>query len=175
MSFALKLCCLALFGCQLVSFAFCYEAVEYMIQDPVVAKKWIDASLEFDELLYPQVKPAINLINTVLSDKKGVKLNDSCRDALSVLSDGLKRRQRWAYECKLIMLVNHPCPLNSVSSINLLFILFYQSLTPRRRANRVSLSVMSVTWVTMTGVWISKSRVSDWEPEKWPLSAASTV
>lgn len=74
------------------------EFGELIVNDDVTAKKWIQASSEFDNLLFPQKKLIIDTLDIIYHNKSQLGLSDDCADSFHSISKGLQDKQMWAYQ-----------------------------------------------------------------------------
>lgn len=70
------------------------EYGENLVEDPIVARKWVEAAAEFDEIVFPQKKYIIKFLNKT-SD---LPLSPKCASSLIALSTGLREKKFWAYQ-----------------------------------------------------------------------------
>lgn len=91
--FGLLLCVI-----HLVSFCDAVDFGDLIANDEVTAKKWIRASAEFDNLMFPYKGILIQTLHDIDQNRSHLQLTNDCADSLASISHGLKNNQMWAYQ-----------------------------------------------------------------------------
>jgi hypothetical protein len=74
------------------------EFGELIVNDEATAKKWIQASSEFDSLVFPHKRLIIDTLDAINVNKSHLNLSDGCASSLQSISNGLKSNLMWAYQ-----------------------------------------------------------------------------
>lgn len=72
-----------------------FEYEENLVSDPVVARKWVTAAQEFDDIVFPQKERLVLFLD---KEVKKIPLSPSCVSSLATLSKGLRDKKFWAYQ-----------------------------------------------------------------------------
>lgn len=72
----------------------CLEFTENLVNDPVVAEKWVIAAHEFDSIVFPHKSAIVKFLSEKVSE---LSLSPQCTSSLTSLSHGLREKKLWAY------------------------------------------------------------------------------
>lgn len=72
-----------------------FRPVKNVIKDDDLARQWLAASYELDQLIYPRNQQIITAIDRITGSDV-LPLLSECRDSLTAVKNGLEARQVWA-------------------------------------------------------------------------------
>jgi len=74
------------------------EFGELIVNDDATARKWVQASKEFDKLIFPHKWLLIKTLDGISTNKSQIGLSDDCASSLNSIEKGLRDNKMWAYQ-----------------------------------------------------------------------------